>query len=195
MGREGSSGHIGAAQPALERENPVRNGEGAVHRVQGGPCRAANPPLRARHRAPLRAMQRFSAAFRLRTPGLWLKMHLARRATVIACVIFAGALIGNALQWLLPAHHLADAKATIGMVQGLVTLLLALVLGLLVWTSYGVYAQQLAEAHTLGSQILQLVVALDRYGPDAAGGRELVRKELEDTRERFWGRGEGGAAS
>jgi hypothetical protein len=121
-------------------------------------------------------------------------MHLARRATVIACVIFAGALIGNALQWLLPAHHLADAKATIGMVQGLVTLLLALVLGLLVWTSYGVYAQQLAEAHTLGSQILQLVVALDRYGPDAAGGRELLRQELVETRNRFWGDG-GGAAS
>ena len=92
-------------------------------------------------------------------------MHLARRATGIACFIFAGALIGNALQWLLPAHHVADAKATIGMVQGLVTLLLALVLGLLVWTSYGVYAQQLSEAHSLGSQILQLVLALDRYGP------------------------------
>jgi hypothetical protein len=119
-------------------------------------------------------------------------MHLARRATGIACFIFAGALLGNALQWLLPAQHIADAKATIGMVQGLVTLLLALVLGLLVWTSYGVYAQQLSEAHAMGSQILQLVLALDRYGPDAAGARELLRKELLDSRERFWGH-EGGA--
>ena len=118
-----------------------------------------------------------------------LRMSITVRAIVIACVIFAGALIGSALQLLLPSQHLADAKGVIGMVQGLVTLLLALVLGLLVWTSYGVYAQQLSEAHSLGSQILQLVLALDRYGPGAAGGRELVRKELEDTRERFWGQG------
>ena len=44
-------------------------------------------------------------------------------------------------------------------------LLLALVLGLLVWTSYGVYSQQQSEAHTLGSQVLQLDLALERYGP------------------------------
>jgi hypothetical protein len=123
------------------------------------------------------------------------RMSITVRAIVIACVIFSGALIGSALQLLLPSQHLADAKGAIGMIQGLVTLLLALVLGLLVWTSYGVYAQQVSEAHTLGSQILQLVLALDRYGPGAAGGRELVRKELEDTRERFWGGGEGGAAT
>jgi hypothetical protein len=66
-------------------------------------------------------------------------------------------------------------------------LLLALVLGLLVWTSYGVYSQQQSEAHTLGSQVLQLDLALERYGPAADRGRELLRQELQASRERFWG--------
>ena len=38
----------------------------------------------------------------------------------------------------------------IGSIIGLVTLLLALVLGLLVWTSYGVYANQNTESRSLG---------------------------------------------
>jgi len=66
-------------------------------------------------------------------------------------------------------------------------LLLALVLGFLIWTSYGVYSQQQSEALTLGSQILQLDLALDRYGPEADRGRELLKKEMVATRERFWG--------
>jgi hypothetical protein len=72
---------------------------------------------------------------------------------------------------------------------GLVGLLLALVLGLLVWTSYGVYSQQQSETHTLGSQVLQLDLALERYGPAADRGRELLRQELVATRKRFWGGG------
>jgi hypothetical protein len=55
-------------------------------------------------------------------------MHIAHRAVVVACVIFAAAVFGEVLQWLLPSHHLADAKGTITAVQGLVTLLLTLVL-------------------------------------------------------------------
>jgi hypothetical protein len=51
----------------------------------------------------------------------------------------------------LPSHHLADAKGTIATAQGLVSLLLVLVLGLLICTSYGIYAQQQSEALTLGA--------------------------------------------
>ena len=52
---------------------------------------------------------------------------------------------GFLLQWLLPVQVVADAKGMVGSIIGLVTLLLALVLGLLVWTSYGVYTDQNAE--------------------------------------------------
>jgi uncharacterized membrane protein YfcA len=98
-----------------------------------------------------------------------------RAALVVMCIIFAGCLLGILLQHWLPTQHLADAKSAITTIQGLVGLLLALVLGLLVWTSYGVYSQQQSEAHTLGSQVLQLDLALERYGPAADRGRELLK--------------------
>jgi hypothetical protein len=114
-------------------------------------------------------------------------MIFVRRSVLVFCVILAGCLIGVALQRLLPTQHMTDAKTAITTIQSLVTLLLALVLGLLVWTSYGVYSQQRSEAQTLGSQILQLDLALERYGPEADRGRELLRQELLASRKRFWG--------
>ena len=117
-------------------------------------------------------------------------MRTTRRAVVVACLIFAGAVVGNILQWLLPAQHLADAKGVITTVQGVVTALLAIVLGLLIWTSYGVYSQQQSESTTLGNQLLQLDVLFDRLGPDGLRGRDRMRQELIATRKRFWGDGE-----
>jgi hypothetical protein len=115
-------------------------------------------------------------------------MHFVWRAIVVWLIVFAGCLLGAATQWILPADHLAQAKVAIGSMQGLVILLLALVLGLLVWTSYGVYSQQQTETQTLVSQILQLDLALDHHGPEAERGRDLLKNELIETRERFWGR-------
>src|SRR5271170_7301033 len=108
------------------------------------------------------------------------------RAGLVMCVIFAGCMLGILLQHSLPSQHIADAKGAITTIQGLVTLLLALVLGLLIWTSYGVYSQQQSEAQTLGSQVLQLDLALERYGPEADRGRQLLLKEPVAARERFW---------
>ena len=64
-------------------------------------------------------------------------MIFAKRAVLIGCIIFAGCLFGMLLQRLLPMQHLADAKTAITTIQSLMTLLLALVLGLLIGTSYG----------------------------------------------------------
>jgi hypothetical protein len=114
-------------------------------------------------------------------------MAFVRRAVLVMAVIFAGCMVGVVLQHLLPTQHIADAKSAITTIQGLVSLLLALVLGLLIWTSYGVYSQQRSEAQTLGSQILQLDLALERFGAQADRGRELLRQELMATRQRFWG--------
>ena len=59
----------------------------------------------------------------------------------------------------------------------------------MIWTAYGVYAQQQAEAAALGTQLLQLDVLLDGLRPDAAArGSELLARELTATRERFWGK-------
>ena len=73
----------------------------------------------------------------------------------------------------------------LGSIIGLVTMLLALVLGLLVWTSYGVYTNQNAELQSLGPLILKLDFALEQYGPEAertrlaaSGGRARARSFL-----------------
>ncbi len=117
------------------------------------------------------------------------RMHTIRqRLIAAACGIFVGALLGHLLQALVPAHHLADAKNVITTVQALVTSLLALVLGLLIWTSYGVYAQQQSEMMTLFGQVLKLDVLLDRLGADGDRARALQREQLTAMRKRFWGR-------
>ena len=69
---------------------------------------------------------------------------------IFALLTFASGLLGFFLQWLLPVQYVADTKGVIGSIIGLVTLLLALVLGLLVWTSYGVYANQNANRSRWG---------------------------------------------
>ena len=117
------------------------------------------------------------------------------RTVIFALLTFASGLLGFFLQWLLPVQYVADTKGVIGSIIGLVTLLLALVLGLLVWTSYGVYANQNTESQSLGPLILKLDFALEQYGPEASRGRDLLRAAVERARDRFWGRAGANSAS
>jgi hypothetical protein len=61
-----------------------------------------------------------------------------------------------------PAQTIADAKSMVIAVVGLVALLLVVVVGLLIWSSDGVYKTQLAEAQSLGPMILQLDFVLEQ---------------------------------
>ncbi len=72
-------------------------------------------------------------------------------------------------------------------IAGLLTLLTALVLGLLIWTAYGVYSSQASAVRSLATQILQYDVALGDYGPDAAAGRALLKQDLAQTVAQIWG--------
>jgi hypothetical protein len=114
------------------------------------------------------------------------------RTALVALVTFSSGMMGFLIQWLLPVQHVTDAKSAIGSVVGLVTLLLALVLGLVIWTSFGVYTTQQSEAHTLGSNILQLDFVLERFGPETTLGRRRLKEAVGRTRERFWGHAAGG---
>ncbi len=119
-------------------------------------------------------------------------MNSVARTVIVALLTFASGLIGFWIQSFVPQPYLADAKGMVGSVVGLVTLLLALVLGLLVWTSYGVYTVQVSESQSLGPIVLQLDFALERYGTAARRGRELLHDIVLRSRERFWGSGRGG---
>jgi len=114
-------------------------------------------------------------------------MHSLRRAIGIALTLFAASVIGMALQWVVPGQVLTEAKGTVGAMVGLVTLLLALVLGLLVFTAFSVFTTQRDEAQSLGPIIIELDLALGQYGPEAAQGRLGLRAALERSRARFFG--------
>ena len=83
-------------------------------------------------------------------------MNMDLRAAWVAIATFGSGMVGFALQWLLPAQTIIDGKGVVGAVSGLIVLLLALVLGLLIWSSYGVFTTQVAETLSLGPVVLQL---------------------------------------
>jgi hypothetical protein len=62
----------------------------------------------------------------------------------------------------------------------------ALVLGLIIWTAYGVYSGQNIAIQTLAAKILQLDLALTDYGPEASAGRAQLRQDLAKTIGQIW---------
>src|SRR5271165_1331168 len=108
-------------------------------------------------------------------------------AIAVGVAVFAGGSLGLILHRVLPEKHLTGGgKDMIGAVVGLVTLLSALVLGLLIWSAYGVYAGQNAAIQTLAAKALQLDFALADYGPEAKDVRAQVREGLARTIEEIW---------
>ncbi len=115
-------------------------------------------------------------------------------ALLVAGAIFGGGVIGLVLQRALPEKHTTGpARDMIGAVAGLLTLLCALVTGLLVWTAYGVYAGQNTAIQTLAVKVLQLDQALADYGPGANAERAALRDRLGKTIDQVWGTNESDA--
>ncbi len=63
-------------------------------------------------------------------------MHSYQRAIAVALATFGASVVGMLLQHVVPAQVLTDSKGAVGAMVGLITLLLALVLGLLVYTAF-----------------------------------------------------------
>ncbi|WP_158818259.1 hypothetical protein [Methylocapsa sp. S129] len=106
----------------------------------------------------------------------------------VAVLMFASGVAGLFLQKRLAEHHTSDrSRDMIGGVVGLLTLLLALVLGLLIWTAYGVFTTQQNELNLLSARALEYNLELTQYGPEANKGRDLLRTDLVWAHEQFWG--------
>jgi len=114
-------------------------------------------------------------------------MNALIRSLVVAATTFGASLVGMTLQWVVPADVLTASRGSVGAMVGLVTLLLALVLGLLVFTAFSVFTIQRDEAYSLGPIVAEVDLALEQYGPEAAGGRAGLRSALERSRIRFFG--------
>jgi hypothetical protein len=109
--------------------------------------------------------------------------------TAIAfAVVFVGGTIGLELQRRLPESFTTGGPRDMtGAVVGMMTLLLALVLGLLIWTAYGVFSTQKGSVQTLAITDLKLGEAFQDYGPEAAEGQRIVRDGIKDTIAEIWG--------
>ena len=109
-------------------------------------------------------------------------------ALCVALAVFVGGAVGLFLQHILPEKFTTGGpRDMIGAVVGLLTLLSALVLGLLIWTGYGVYGGQNVAVQTLAAKVLQLDLALADYGPDATPLRAQVRQNVGKTIDEIWG--------
>src|SRR5271163_3951821 len=107
-------------------------------------------------------------------------------AGVAVCVFVSGA-IGLQLQRSLPEEHTTGRPGDmIDAVVGLMTLLLALVLGLLIWTAFGVFSTQKASIQTLAINALRFDSALLEFGPEADGGREILKAGLQRMITHIW---------
>jgi len=69
-------------------------------------------------------------------------------------------------------HKTSESKGVVGQIAGLVTLLLALVLGTLIGVSYSYFATQKTELEGFSAQILRLDQALKQYGPETQPERD-----------------------
>lgn len=111
-------------------------------------------------------------------------------AISVAAVVFAGGAVGLGLQRHLPEKYTTGGpRDMIGAVVGLLTLLSALVLGLLIWTAYGVYSGQNLAVQNIAARVLQLDLALANYGPETDAGRAQMKQTLVEIVDQVWGRG------
>jgi hypothetical protein len=109
-------------------------------------------------------------------------------ALVIGASIVVSGVVGLLLQRQLAEHHTSErSRDMIGGVVGHLTLLLALVLGLLIWTAYGVYSTQQTELQTIAARALEFDLELRQYGREADQGRDILRRDLVWAVEQFWG--------
>jgi hypothetical protein len=106
----------------------------------------------------------------------------------IAVLAFAFGVAGLYLQKLLPEPHTSDrSRDMIAAILGLISLLLALVLGTLVGSAYSFYSTQKSEMETFAARAVQLDLALIEFGPETAPARAGFKATLEGVHVMVWG--------
>ena len=84
-------------------------------------------------------------------------------------------------------HKTGESKGVVGQVAGLLTLLLALVLGTLIGVSFAYFSTQKTELEGFSAQILRLDQALAQYGPETKPLRDKIKAGIVKGYETFWG--------
>ncbi len=119
-------------------------------------------------------------------------MAIVLISIVIFILTFAAGYAGMLVKGRLATEHLTpETRGVVGQVAGLLTLLLALVLGTLIGVSYAYFSTQKTELETFSAQVLRLDQALAEYGPETKPLRDKIKAGIEKGYETFWGGGGG----
>jgi hypothetical protein len=108
-------------------------------------------------------------------------------ALLVAASLMGGALLGLALQSVLPEHHLgADSKEVVRLAGGITATVSALVLSLLIASANSSFNTQRQEIQTIAARIIGLDDTLAVYGPGAGRARGLLRRTVDAAVARIW---------
>jgi len=106
---------------------------------------------------------------------------------ISAACICGGAVIGYALQRVLPKHHLSkEAQDAVKLAVGVIATSTALVLGLLVSSSKAQFDAMGSRLVQFGANSIILDNILAEYGPEAKPVRDQLRQSVEATLQRVW---------
>jgi hypothetical protein len=95
---------------------------------------------------------------------------------VLVCV-FGGALTGMFLGRVLPAHHLGDdTKSVVTLASGTLSVLSALVIGLLISYAKGDFDAQSKVVQKLAADLILLDRVMRQFGPETGEARDLLRR-------------------
>jgi hypothetical protein len=134
--------------------------------------------------------RRAASSWKTFPPHWKLLMNSLTVSVVIAAIIFISGVAGTSAAKRLPDRLMSDSsRDLIRSVVGLTATLSAMALGLLVASSFGAHNTQKAELEILSARAVQLDRTLERYGPEAEPGREILRRALIANYQRFSGSG------
>jgi hypothetical protein len=117
-------------------------------------------------------------------------MSVLLSCVLIFVLFMVAAYAGLALQTrLLPEHKTGETKGVVGQISGLVSLLLALVLGTLIGVSFAYYSTQRTNLENFSAQVLRLDQALGQFGPETKPLRDKLKAAIIQGHETFRGGG------
>ena len=108
-------------------------------------------------------------------------------AVISAACILSGTALGLALSKMVPGHHLnADSKDAIKVGAGMISMMAALVLGLLVSSAKATFDSTNASITQGGAKLILIDRLLTNYGPEAKAAREELRRGVTAAVEMLW---------
>jgi hypothetical protein len=107
--------------------------------------------------------------------------------TIAFACLFGGTMLGMFLRFILPDHHLSsESRDALRLVMTTLSLMSALVVGLLIASSKSAFDTRDAEYRRSAANLVLLDRAMAHYGPETKEARDLLRRIAESRLCRLW---------